>query len=191
MATSLVGDGEDKPALWPSRVRSSLQTAARTVENSERSGVMATPYSALHAKSSSSVRREPPGRPKSAARSAHSPTQRGATGAHYKTQRCRRVANSPLPKPHRRHQNPPQAAAAAPRHRYGALWDAPHCPDEPPSGCSDPQQPSHSPGQVGVEQPLLAARRQQQPRLTPPRPPISVVESLILRPESSLIMRWI
>ena len=107
MATSLVGDGEDKPALWPSRVRSSLQTAARTVENSERSGVMATPYSACKAKNASSFRREPPGRPKSATRNAHSCSQRGATGADCKTQRHKRRANAMLPKPHRRRRIPP------------------------------------------------------------------------------------
>ncbi len=128
MVTSLVGDGEDKPALWPSRVRSSLQAAARTVENSERSGVIATPYSALHAKSSSSVRREPPGRPKSAARSAHSPTQRGATGADYKTQRCRRVANSPLPITSRRHQKPPPRGSRRPPAPICGVLERPNLP---------------------------------------------------------------
>ena len=142
---------------------------------------------ALRAKSSSSVRREPPRRPKSATRSAHSPTQRGATGAHYKTQRRRRVANSPLPTLRRRHRKPPPRGSCRPLAPICGVLERPNLPRSTAVRVPCPPAALALPRQVAVEQPLLAPRRQQQPRgiRTVPDPhQISIVDSLILRPES-------
>ena len=47
-----------------------------------------------------------------------------------------------------------------------------------------PGSPFRQPQPERLQQELLAPRRQQRPRLPPPRPPISIVDSLMLRPES-------
>eukprot|EP01043_Picozoa_sp_COSAG02_P055163 COSAG02_NODE_6356_length_3627_cov_54.021259_6_plen_188_part_00 len=54
-----------------------------------------------------------------------------------RTHRCRPFAGAT--------ENRPHAAAATPRHRYGAFWNAPNCPAQPPSGCSAPRQPPNDP----------------------------------------------
>ena len=120
------------------------------VRNSAMHGHAMPRYGAFRKKNASSVRREPLGRPKSRTTNAHSPTQRGATGAHYKTQGRRRRANAPLPKAHRRHRIPPPLRA-------------PHTPTPTSTSRQGPKPPETAAGQH-----LYPPDRRRQPPATPP-----------------------
>ena len=185
METSLAGGSDGKPAFWPSGVRSSLQTAARTRRERVRAHQIGSKREALRAKSSSSVRRGPPGRPKSATRSAHSPTQRGATGADCATEGCVRGADSRFPKPHRRIRIPPPSRAPAPPRTGSPSCTKPKpprsigvralCPPEVPSASPSLSASNRSFSHLAVSSGRASRRRGRQ---------ISIVDSLILRPES-------
>ncbi len=138
-----------------------------------------SPHGGAQPKSSSSVHSEPSCWPKSAAGSAPSLSAHGGTGTDCATQGCKQRRTHRCPKPHRRRQlSPPRGSRRPP----APIWCAAGRPKLPRSTAVRVRRPPAAlapPRQVGVEQPLLAPRRQQQPRLTPPRPAISIVDSLI------------
>ena len=74
--------------------------------------------------------------------------------------------------------------APAPTRLRNHAAKAPSRRKQPASGTSAPPQARAPLAHDGVAQHLLAPRRRQLARLPPPRPPISVVDSLTLRLES-------
>ena len=184
MATSLVGDGEDKPAFWTSGVRSGLQTAARTVEKRTMLVWRPPPTAPARQKTLRHSEGNPPGgrnQLPEARTAAHSagrlvPTakRRGTKGE--RTQCCRSPTSAA--------ENRPLPRATSALHQPARAAKVPNRPKQPAVFTSALPQASSTRQPAGPEQHLLAPRRQQRPRLPPPRPPISIVDSLILRPES-------
>ena len=183
-----------RPA-WPVTVTANLHSGRpecapactqlrEQVLNGERPGVMATTRAPARPKTLRESEETPLGgrnqptdartAPPSAGRLA--PTANGVVKNRERTHRCR----SPTPAA----ENRPLRAPRTSPHRPACAAKAPNRPKQPPASTSTPQIDAASRPPPHHQQPLLAPRRQQRPRLPPPRPPISVIDSLILRPES-------